>query len=211
MAQQSYDFLLAQTAYVPEPGEYSFASTQDYSDDDADREWQIEPSFLVRLTDSWGIEVHSHFEQPRGESFSYSSSSVTSVNRWTPRYSRFSLGSAFEYEYADSREESNKWRATAIAGYVRQGWRTVFNLEAEHPMGESTRWQFALGARRRISERVAVGAETRGTLNSGSGTEGLLALYASPLPALSFNFGVGMDFDSDKDLIFHSAIVYRIW
>ena len=209
--QQSYDFLLARTSYVPEANEYSFASTQDYSNDEIETRWRVEPGFLFGLTDTWAIEVRSHFESPRGESFRYQSSSVTSINRWTPRYSRLSIGSAFDYRYARTADDNNRWRLTGLASYVGKQWKTVFNLGAEHPMGESTVWDYALGARRSVSERASLGVETRGTLNSHRAAEGLAALYLSPTPALTFNVGVGAELGGMHDLAFRSAIVYRTW
>lgn len=204
------DFLITQSGHVPESGQIYVASTEDFEDNGDEKEWEFEPSLFVGITNGWAVAIHSHLERPQGGSLKYESTAIESIHRWTPRNSPIVLGSSFEYEHARDSDDSDEWLATGITGYQGQSWMTVLNVIAEHDTGESTEWNYALGIRRALNERFAVGVESQGTFESGQTGEAILTLYADPTPALTVNIGIGTGFNDGHDLVVRTALVYRI-
>jgi hypothetical protein len=181
------------------------------NDKELESNLQLVPSFTLGLADSWAIEVKSRLDRPIGDSLQYESSAVELTHRWTPRSSRLSLGSSFEFEYARDASDDNRWVLGGIAAYEGTLWSSALNIHIEHEMGEPTEWIYSAAAKRKISDRLAWGLEGAGSFGSSDGAEALAALYWRPSPRLTVNFGLGDGLDGAGNLLVRSGFVINLW
>jgi hypothetical protein len=210
-AEDNKDFLIVQSGRLPMCGQFYFASTLDFVDRNNGKEWQLVPSFSLGLTDSWAIEVKSRLDRPIGDSLQYESSAVALTHRWTPRSSRLSLGSSFEFEYARDASHDNRWVLGGIGAYEGALWSSALNVYVEHEMGEPTEWNYSAAAKRKINDRLAWGLEGAGSFRGSYGAEALAALYWRPSPRLTVNFGLGEGLDGAGNLLVRSGFVVNLW
>lgn len=116
-AHHGRDFLLTQTAHLPEKGQIYGITRQDYVDEGDEKEWEFEPAVIGSVTDWLTLEAHGHIEKVQGESAEYESTALVGNFRFTPRESAFALGGAVEYELARHSDEEDVWEFTGIASY----------------------------------------------------------------------------------------------
>ena len=116
-AHHGLDFLLVQTAHLPEKGTgYAVARLDHVSEHDD--ELELEPAVLYGATDWMTVEVHAHYEKEAGEPSKYESFAPTVHFRLTPRERPFSVGISAEYEIAHTR---GPW----VNGVTRPGFATL--------------------------------------------------------------------------------------
>jgi hypothetical protein len=158
------------------------------------------------------LEIHSHIEQPQGESAEYESTAAAGFFRFTPRGSAFAVGGAIEYELARHNDEEDVWEFAGVASYEASGWMLGFNLLAEREAAGNaeTEWGYAAGVRRTITDKVAIGLEITGTLEHGKEGEVLVGLFVDPLPWLTVNVGLGTGFNDGADLSVRSAFIFKL-
>lgn len=211
-AHHGRDFLLTQSAHLPEAGRLYGIARQDYLDEGDSGEWEFEPALIGSVTDWLTLEAHSHIEKPKGESASYESTAAVGYFRFTPRESAFALGGAIEYEAARHRDEHDVWGFAGIASYETGGWQVGLNLLAERETsgGADTEWGYAAGLRRSVAHKLAVGVEVAGSFEDEKEGEVLIGVFSDPTPWLTVNVGVGTGFNRGADTTFRSALVFRL-
>jgi hypothetical protein len=211
-AHHGRDFLLTQTAHLPPQGEIYAITRQDYRDTGEEKEWEFEPAVIGSVADWLTLEIHSHIEQPQGESAEYESTAAAGFFRFTPRGSAFAVGGAIEYELARHNDEEDVWEFAGVASYEASGWMLGFNLLAEREAAGNaeTEWGYAAGVRRTITDKVATGLEITGTLEHEKEGEVLVGIFVDPLPWLTVNVGLGTGFNDGADLSVRSAFIFKL-
>gem|GEM_PF-977198 len=168
-AHHGRDFLLAETAEIPHPGQGWAIARQDYLDQ-ADGELELEPSVLFGISRWLAFEIHGHVARPDGGSFEYESTApALHLHIDLPRAS-WGLGLSTEYEI--SSQDDLPDTAAAILSLSGLAGRTqlAFNLTAEEAQesGADTEWGYAVGLRRPLTSRLHWGIEARGSLDGAN-------------------------------------------
>ncbi len=209
-AHHGRDFLLVQTAHLPESGSVFGIARQDYVSEDSDT-FELAPALLVGVSDWLAFEVHSHIEKQSGESFKYESTAPALHVRLTQRSSPLAVGASVEYEVASDSDESDVAEGTAIVGYESSKWQCAANLriESEVDSDESAEWGYAVGARRGFREHHAVGLELEGSFESSGSDELMLGYYFESGSALTLNLGIGTALDEGPDITLRTAIIWQ--
>jgi len=210
-AHHGRDFLMTQSAHLPETGQIYGIARQDFVDEGDEKEWEFEPAIIGSITDWLTLEVHGHLEKVQGESTEYESTAVASHFRFTPRKSAWALGAAVEYEIARHEHEVDIWEIAGVASYEKDAWMLGINLLAERAAtgGAETEWGYAVGIRRELQGSVAIGLEVAGSFEEEKEGEVLVGMFADPTPWLTVNVGIGTGFNEGPDVSFRSAFVFR--
>lgn len=210
-AHHGKDFLLAQTAELPHPGQLFLVSRQD-SIDAGEEELEWEPTLLLGVGSRFALELHAHVAREEGESFRYEATAPAFQWRLTPRRARWGLALAGEYEFAALDEEPDRAEARLIVSRPVGRSRLALNLVAaeEREEGSAVEWSYAAGFRRRLAGVVDWGLEAEGDLEGPSRHEVLLGCYAEPSERWTVNVGAGTGMDeSELDLSVRTALIWR--
>jgi hypothetical protein len=210
LAHHGRDFLLTQTAHLPQTGEVYFIARQDYLDED-EKEIEFEPAIIGAVADRLTLEAHSHIERPEGQAAIYESTGIAAHVRFTRRDSPFALGSSVEYEAVRHSDADDTWEFATIASYEARPWMASVNFVARvETGGATTAWDYAGGVRRSIADHISVGLEAAGTFETGNRCEAMLGLFMDPIPSFTVNIGVGTGINNGPDFTFRSAFVFHL-
>jgi len=207
-AHHGRDFLLVQSAHIPEQGSLYGISTQDYIQEDKD-EYEFEPALIYGALDWLALEVHGHIEKENGESFNYESTAPAAHLRFTPRSCPLGLGLSAEYEFARHEDEADVVELSGKTSFEHQKWTIAFNLNYEKAEEEDEEWGYATGVRRFITDNTAIGIEIDGTFEEEESGEVLCAIYSDINERFTINAGIGAGFNSDVDLTVRTALIWR--
>jgi len=210
LAHHGKDFLLTQTAILPDPGAVYGIARQDYIDAGED-ELELEPALNAGVTDWLALELHGHVAKPDHESWNHESTAAEVDLRFTPRGSALALGASLEYAVSADNEENDVLGATAIVGYDAGAWQYALNLLMEDEMdADHTRWGYAAGARYSVRHHHALGLELMHAPDSEEGgTELLAGYYFESHGPLGLNLGVGTGIDDGPDWTLRTALIWR--
>ncbi len=207
-AHHGKDFLLVQTAHLPQPGSVFAVSRQDYLAGESD-ELEFEPAVLLGVMDWAALEVHAHMAKEESESFHHESTAATMHLRFTPRVQPLATGLSMEYERPNSDEEAESAALAAICSYEISQWivsgNVIFETELE-AAGEDV-WGYAGGFRYALTEHHAFGLEARGTFEGQGSAEMLAGYYGHLSPSVTFNIGVGRATSEGPDWTARAALI----
>jgi len=207
-AHHGVDFLVVQTAHLPQQGTGYAIGRVDYLAEDED-EMEFEPAMLYGARDWMAFELHAHIEKPEGDSAHYESLAPALSFRLTPRGNKFSFGVSVEYEIASDSDAEDVAGVTGIFGYEAAGWIATANLQYEKPSNESGELGFAIGARRALNAGHGIGVEVFGSLENNGPSEVLFGYYGELSQRFSMNAGIGTGLDDGPDLAVRSAFIWR--
>lgn len=207
-AHHGVDFITVQTAHLPHQGAgYAMART-DYIAGTED-ETEFEPAVLFGLTDWMSTEIHAHFARPDGGSFEYEAVAPALNFRLTPRNSRFSAGLSVEYEFQRHSEEEDVFGLTLMGAYDVGNWMFGANMRLETFAGSEDEWLYAAGMRRAINDRIGLGLELTGSLETSDATEALLGFYGELTDRFTLNAGLGSGTDAGTDWSLRTAFIWQ--
>jgi hypothetical protein len=207
LAHHGLDFILVQTAHLPERGTgYSFARLNYLSD--TEDETEIEPALLYGAADWMAVEIHAHVAKEGSESLRYESAAPAVHFRLTPRNSPTSFGVSAEYAFAHGEDEDVADLA-GVFGLERDRWMVAANLLYEKRSGASGELGYAAGARRTFGEKHGVGLEVLGSFENDGYSEAMLGYYGELSEQFTFNAGVGFGIDEGPDHAVHMTFIWR--
>jgi hypothetical protein len=207
-AHHGLDFLLVQTAHLPEPGTgYAFARV-DHLSESVD-ETGFEPGALYGATDWMTVELHGHYHKEEGESSRFESIAPALNFRLTPRGQSFSFGLSAEYEMAHASDDSDVALVAALFGYEANLWVVAGNVLYEKMSGASGEWGYAAGVRRTFAQKHAVGIETIGSFESDGSSEMMVGYYGEFSERFTLNTGIGTGLHNGPDRSARMAMIWR--
>jgi hypothetical protein len=207
-AHHGLDFLLVQTAHLPERGTGYLAARLDHISEARD-ESEFEPAVLYGATDWMTVELHAHYEKEEGESSKYESVAPAFNFRLTPREQAFSVGISAEYEIAHASDDEDVVEMAAIFGYEMDQWIVTGNVLYERSSGVSGEWGYAAGVRHTFGQKHGLGLELLGSLESGGSSEMLVGYYGEFSERFTFNAGIGAGIDEGPDNAARMAFIWR--
>lgn len=206
-AHHGLDFLMVQTAHLPDKGTGYLAARLDRISEAHD-ESEFEPAVLYGATDWMAVELHAHYEKEEGESSKYESVAPALHFRLTPRQQAFSIGISAEYEIAHASDDEDVAELGAIFGYEMDQWIVTGNVLYEKQSGASGEWGYAAGVRHTFGQKHGLGLELLGSFESHGSSEMLVGYYGEFSEQFTFNAGIGAGIDDGPD---HSARMAFIW
>ena len=207
-AHHGLDFLIVQTAHLPDRGT-AFALTRFNYIAGARDETEIEPALLYGATDRVTLETHGHYAKEDGKSGQFEVIAAVVHFQLTPLYQPLAAGMSLEYAAA---RESNHEDAAEISGaisYETERWLLAANFLYHKESGTSSETGYAAGARYNLSLQHGFGAEVRGSLESDGSSELLLGYYGNVTETFSINIGIGTGVDGGPDWTARSAFIWR--
>lgn len=207
-AHHGLDFLVVQTAHLPQQGAAYAIGRVDYLAEEED-EMEFEPAVLYGVADWMAFELHAHIEKPEGDSAHYESLAPALHFRLTPRGNKFSFGVSVEYEIASDSDAEDVVGLSGIFGYEAGSWLATANLQLEKPTNESGELGFAIGARRSLNPKHGIGVEVFGSLENIGPSEILFGYYGELSHRFSINAGIGTGLDDGPDWAARSAFIWR--
>ena len=211
-AHHGRDFLLVQSAHIPESGDAYVIARQDYLDRGDGRETELEPGAVAGVTDWLTMELHGHAAKEEGEPMRYESTGAVAYVRWTPREARWSIGTSVEYVDAADNELHDEVAAAMLTTYEASDWIFAMNLDATHERdsSEDDSWGIRGAVRRSFKRSVAFGVEFVGSFDHREDREVMFGAYLHPMHPLTINLGVGTGFDGGPDYTLRSALIWQI-
>jgi hypothetical protein len=207
-AHHGLDFILVQTAHLPERGT-AYALTRINHLSDTEDETEIEPAVLYGLNDWMAVELHAHFAKEGDNSMGYESIAPAVHFRLTPRAQAASFGLSAEYAFAHDAESADIANIVAVAGYEGNGWMAAGNVSFEKPSGLSGEWGYSFGVRRNVSARHGIGLEVVGSFENDGYGEAMVGYYAELSKQFTFNAGLGAGFDGGPDVAAHMTVIWQ--
>lgn len=207
-AHHGLDFLLVQTAHLPEQGTgYAFARVDHFSE--SVDETGFEPGALFGATDWMTVELHGHYHKEEGEPSRFESIAPALNFRLTPRGQPFSFGLSAEYEIADASNDEDVAQVAALFGYEANEWVAAGNVLYEKVSGASGEWGYAAGVRRTFAKKHAIGIEALGSFESGGSSEMMVGYYGEFSERFTFNAGIGTGLHKGPDQSARMAMIWR--
>lgn len=207
-AHHGVDFITVQTARLPHQGSgYALARADHIAG--VEDETEFEPAVLFGLTDWMSTEVHAHFAKVDGESFEYEAVAPALNFRFTPRHSRFSAGLSAEYELQRHADEEDVFGLTLMGAYSHANWMFGANTRLETTTGSEDEWSYAAGMRRAINDRIALGLELNGSLETSDANELMLAFYGELTERFTLNAGLGGATDEGTEWSLRTAFIWQ--
>jgi hypothetical protein len=207
-AHHGLDFLLVQTAHLPEKGAGYVVTRFDAISSDED-EVEFEPAILYGATDRFAVELHSHYEKPDGEPSRYESIAPAVHFRVTPMRQPFTVGISAEYEIANASDDDDVVSVAGIVGYEMAMFNVVGNLIYEKPTGSSGEWGYAAGIRHTFGEKHGLGLELMGSLESEGSSEAMVGYYGELSERITLNAGIGTGVDNGPDGTARLGFIWR--
>jgi hypothetical protein len=207
-AHHGLDFLIVQTAHLPERGTAFALTRMDYVAGPRD-ETAIEPALLYGATDRITLETHGHYAKEDGESGQFEVLAAVAHFQLTPLYQPFAAGMSLEYAAARDSSHEDATEVSGVIGYETERWLLAANFLYHKESGASSETGYAAGARYNLSLQHAFGAELRGSLESDGSSEFLLGYYGNVSDTISINLGVGTGVDGGPDWTARSAFIWR--
>jgi len=206
-AHHGLDFMLVQTAHLPEQGT-AYALTRAALINENHDEVELEPSVLYGALDWLSLELHAHYAKHEGESGEFESIAPAAHIRFTPRGQAFAAGMAVEYESGRA-DHSDAWELAGVVSYETTTWIATGNLLYANAEGESGEWALATGLRYNLQPRHAFGVEVTHSLESDGSSELALGYYARPTDTFSINVSVGAGIEDGPDSAIRSAFIWQ--
>ena len=207
-AHHGLDFILVQTAHLPERGSgYAFARLNHLSE--SEDETEIEPAVLYGAADRIAVEAHAHYAKEGGGSFTYESIAPAVHFRLTSRERPLAVGISAEYAFASGSGSADVADVAAIAGYERGRWMAAANLLYEKLSGAAGEWGYAAGIRRTFGLKHGIGVEALGSFESDGYSEMMVGYYGELSEQFTINAGIGTKIDEGPDQAFHMTFIWR--
>jgi len=208
-AHHGIDFLLVQTAHLPEQGTvYALARVDQLSEDHDETEF--EPAMLYGATNRLAVEVHAHYEKEEGEPSNYESLAPAIHFRLTPIGNAFSVGVSAEYEITHDSSEENAFELATVFGYQGGRWMAAGNVLYGKRSGESSEWGYSAGVRRTLGGKHGVGVELLDSFESFETSEVLIAYYGELSERFTLNVGIGTGLDEGPDRTARLGFIWRL-
>lgn len=207
-AHHGLDFLLVQTAHLPERGTGYDLMRMDFISEAHD-ETEFEPAVLYGATDLMTVELHAHYEKEEGESTRYESVAPAAHFRFTSRGQPFAAGLSAEYEFAHNSHDEDVVELAGVFGYETPTWNLSANILYEKESGSSREWGYAVGARYNLGEQHGIGVEVLGSFESHGSSEMMLGYYGTISESFSINVGIGTGIDKGPDWAARTAFIWR--
>ena len=207
-AHHGLDFILVQTAHLPERGTgYAFARLNHFSD--TEDETEIEPAVLYGAADWMAVELHAHYAKEGSESLKYESVAPAVHFRLTPRDQPMSFGVSAEYAFSHGGGHEDAADVAGIFGLERDRWMVAANVLYGKRSGASGEFGYAAGARLTFGGKHGMGLEVVGSFESGGYSEVMLGYYGELSEQFTFNAGVGSSIDAGPDQAAHMTFIWR--
>ena len=207
-AHHGLDFLVVQTAHLPERGTGYALARMDFLSDITE-ESRFEPSVLYGATDWLTLEMHAHFGREENQSFRYESVAPAARFRLTPVDRPFAAGVSAEYEFAHGQQHEDAIELAGVLSYENGAWIASGNILYDRERKGSGEWGYAAGARYTFRQRHGVGIELVGSLESHGSSQMLLGYYGMLSDVFSINIGVGTGIDRGPDWAAYSAFIWQ--
>lgn len=190
-AHHGRDFLIVETAEIPEPREFFFFSSHDLFVRHGDHTIEIEPALLGGISERFALEIHSHIARESGDDFRYKATAPALRVVLTPPESSSSWRAALsaEYEIAHG-EEANRAEARLILTRAVGDANLVLNLIGERQAGDN-KAGYAIGFRPSLTSRLSWGLEGEGRFEQHSTHEILFGIYGQPSERITLKMGLG--------------------
>jgi len=156
-AHHGRDFLLIQSAHIPEAGTGYLISRQDYINRDGGYEYEFEPGLVIGTTDWLTLELHPHVANEEQEPSRHELTGGVMYVRFTPRDSALSVGASAEYADSADHDVNDEWAGALLVTYAESGWIAALNVDVSHEMnpGAGDDSGIHAGVRRNLNERIA--------------------------------------------------------
>ena len=207
LAHHGIDFLVVQTAHLPERGTGYAMLRQDYLSEEQDV-LELEPAVLFGATDWASVELHAHVEKPEGESADYESLSPAVQLRFTPRDQPLAVGLSAEYEVAQESDHEDALEMALLVSHESSKLIAAANILYERHQGEPSEWGYAGGVRYAFGSKHGAGVELTGSFESGDSSEVMVGYYGTFSPTFTFNAGLGGRVDGDEQVV-RTAFIWR--
>lgn len=210
-AHHGRDFLLIQSAHIPEARTGYLIARQDYIDREDGYEYEFEPGLVGGITDWLTLELHGHIAKEEHESTKHESTAGVAYVRFTPRRSPLSAGATVEYARAADHDANDEMAGALLLTYEHDSWIAALNLDASHELDAGAGNDFGVrgGVRRKLSPHAALGVEAVGAFDRPEGREVLLGLYLQPIHTLTINLGTGTGFDGGPDFTVRTSLIWQ--
>ncbi len=206
-AHHGLDFILVQTAHLPEKGSgYVFGRVNRLESDESETE--IAPAALWGVTNRIALETHAHFAKASGESFDYESVAGAAHFLLSPLSRELSYGMSVEYAVG-SGDHGDDFAVSGVVGCEHKRWAAAANLMYERAEGSPPEWGYAAGIRRNLTPKHAIGVEAQGTFEERSNSELLVAYYGQLGDKFWLNAGLGKRIDEGPDHAAHFTFIHR--
>jgi hypothetical protein len=199
-AHHGQDFLLVETPATPHPGNvYLLVNANAALDSDADEQGELEPALLFGATPRIAFEVHGHLHKDAGDALRYEATAPSIQVQLTDpsRHEGFRAALSAEYEIAREADAPDNLSVRLALGHERGANQFGANLVFDREEGGTTDLGTALGYRRALSERVALGIEAQGSLRHAEGAEALAGAYFEIDPRWTVKCGLGARREGD--------------
>ena len=213
-AHHGQDFLLVESPQVPHPGDAYLLANSALALDDAEERAGFEPALLVGVTPRIAFELHAHAEKLAGESWRYEATApaIHVLLSDPARHDGLRVGLSAEYEIARAADEADNLQfrlgIERASGAMKWAGNLVYDREqgGDHTVGA------ALGWRRQLGERFALGVEAQGAFDHGEGRELLGGLYWEHEQRWTLKFGLGVvqDDGGGYDWLARLGLVLRL-
>ena len=206
-AHHGLDFILVQTAHLPEKGTgYVFGRVNRFTGDESETE--LEPAALWGVTNRIALETHAHFAKPSGDSFDHEAVAGAGHFLLSPLSRELSYGMSVEYALG-SGDHGDGFAVTGVVGYEHKRWAAAANLLYDRVQGSPSEWGIAAGVRRNIATKHAIGVEAVNTLETHGNSELLVGYYGQLNDRFWLNAGLGKRIDEGPDRAAHFSFIYR--
>lgn len=207
-AHHGLDFLLVQTAHLPQQGTGYAVARFDHLSENVD-ETGFEPAALFGATDWMTVELHGHYHKEEGEPSRFESIAPALNFRLTPREQSFSFGLSAEYEFASASDDADVAEVAALFGYEANAWVVAGNVLYEKASGAKGEWGYAAGLRRTFAEKHGLGIEVLGSFESDGSSEVMFGYYVEFSERFTLNAGIGTGIDDGPDRSARMAMIWR--
>ena len=206
-AHHGLDFILLQTAHLPEKGSGYVFGRINHLDGDVS-ETELEPAALWGVTNRVALETHAHFTKAGGESLGYEAVAGASHFLLSPLSRELSYGVSVEYAVG-SGHNGDDFAVSGVVGYEHKRWAAAANLVYERAEASSAEWGYAAGVRRNLTPKHAIGVEMVGTFEQHGNSELLVGYYGQLSERFWLNAGIGKRIDEGPDHAAHVSFIYR--
>ena len=192
-AHHGQDFLLVESPQVPHPGDAYLLANGAFALDDAQEQAGFEPALLVGVTPRIAFELHAHTEKLAGESWRYEATApaIHVLLSDPERHDGLKVGLSAEYEIAREADAADNLElrlgVERAIGRMKWAGNLVYDREQRGEHGFGT----ALGLRRQLDDRLALGLEAQGAFDHAEGRELLAGLYWEHQQRWALKFGLG--------------------
>jgi hypothetical protein len=192
-AHHGQDFLLVESPQVPHPGDVYLLANSAFALDDAEEQAGFEPALLIGVAPRIAFELHVHTEKLAGESWRYEATApaIHLLLSDPARHDGLKVGLSAEYEIARAADEPDNLEFRLGIEQASGAVTWAGNLVYDREQGGDTTTGAALGWRRQVGERFALGVEAQGAFDHGEGRELLAGLYWEHDQRWTLKLGLG--------------------